>query len=127
MGVSIYSISWMEPKDIPMFQTMIYSMFQWGRILSSAVFALAMKSSFAQLAFFVAIGAISLLSSFLYSCTSAPTVVLPEQQKSPSSIIPEDAPGCHYELAQTLTLPQVLTRMFVGHWHGVEGHSEFCL
>jgi len=49
-----------------MFQSIFYTVFQWARILSSIIFALAMKSPLAQFIFFVFIAVISLSASFSY-------------------------------------------------------------
>lgn len=68
MGLTIHCISLVDSEQIPMLQTIGYSAIQWGKILSSVIFALTMKSPNSQLAFFICIGLMSTLSSVLYCC-----------------------------------------------------------
>ncbi len=73
LSMLMYSVAWAEPKDIPLFQGLTYSLFPWGKIISSVVFSVVMVSARAQLLFFVCITVLSLASSVAFFCTLALT------------------------------------------------------
>ena len=62
----IYILSWAERKDIPLYQSFFYSLFLWGKIVSSVIFALTMRSATSQLIFFICMGGVSLITSFAF-------------------------------------------------------------
>ncbi len=64
LGTFLYIVACAEsPTEVPLFQSLHYSFFLWGKVLSSAMFAATMRSSQAQLMFFVCIAGVSLAAS----------------------------------------------------------------
>ena len=78
----LYIVAWSKPINIPLYQSFFYGLFLAGKVISSAIFALAMRSASAQVIFFMTITALTLFATLGFSIMPNP----------PPRVMPKPAP-----------------------------------
>ena len=80
-----YICTWFEEKDMPLCQSLFYSVVICGKVISSIAFSLTMKSPTAQSIFFVCIAGVSVVASIAFGCTKRDSnilIVLPKPEEA---------------------------------------------
>jgi len=116
MSLFIYIIFWAdERKDIPLFQSMFFSVFLWGKVASAVVFALTMRNATAQSIFFCSISILSLLATVGFTCIFLIlmrylVIPTPPHKKMPLERPPEKINGSTIESAENINKDSLIEK-----------------